>query len=382
MFNAEHRPRAIIQCADQGPLESLVIMLQSVGWECLLPSEKLKHELRRIGCDTVLDIDSLMKGMGYERPFMIPEADLSDMNTPSTIYVDVKAHRSYPKIISRWPNLLNRVLWSRINGGRPEHVIKLSGEDCGDETHPPCPILTPNRWYTERYLICDRCYGSGESPPDEMCWECQGSGKKEWKLPRYAVWPPFHRFDDYYTKHGRINAEVSGPYANPICLTHNLQGWGYQSLIPNIQALGVRFFGRGSPDGLVNHRYVPDLLRSTLALVHLKSSDAPGYSLYEALAAGCPIICSRRLIWRNKMQDLFTPGITCLVFDRETHEGLSPKDVEDCTREITQHLQTLRDPKVNQAIGMAGRKRLQEIMWTEKDKPSLARFLAEQFPGC
>ena len=118
-------------------------------------------------------------------------------------------------------------------------------------------------------------------------------------------------------------------------------------------------------------------------MVHLKSSDAPGYALYEALAAACPLIVSRRLIWRNRMQDLFTPGKTCLVFDRETHEGLSPKDVEECTNEIREGLVSLSNHEYNRLIGEAGRKRLREVMWNEnrkEDRDQLIKFFKAVLP--
>lgn len=71
---------AILNVADTGPLESLVVMLRSVGYECALPSEQVKKVLREHHCDLVLDIDSLVKGMGYEQPFPLPIAGIADMN--------------------------------------------------------------------------------------------------------------------------------------------------------------------------------------------------------------------------------------------------------------------------------------------------------------
>ncbi len=343
--------RAILQVADTGPLESLVVMLRSIGIQCYLPSSSLKNELRRIGCDTVLDIESLVAGMGYERPFYMPQAGLADMARTDTLYVDVKAHRCHDKVVSRWPILQNRVLWYRINGGKPEHVIKAGGEDCGDEINPPCPILTPNQWYV---------LTSSEAP-------------YKWEGKAYACWPPFYRFDEY-------QGERFLPPTSPICLIHNLQGWGYGRLIEPFKAMGVRMYGVGSPDGLIQHHWIRDMLGETLAYVHLKSSDAPGYALYEALAAACPIICTRRLIWRCRMEDLLVPGVTCLTFDRETHEGLTDDDVMDCTKEVGEHLERLRDPGFNKQIGQAGRERLKDVMWNEtKDSASLLSFIQTNF---
>lgn len=390
---------AIIQCADTGPLESLVIMLRSVGYDCHLPNEDIKRELRALKCGLVLDIASLVNGMGYDWPMRLPEATLADMSRPDVVFVDVKAHQVYDKVTARWPNLKGRVLWYRINGAAPEHVIKPNGEDCGDEANPPCPVLTPNQWYngdgdySRLYTDqkCTRCGGSGEESPAELCQNCDhcwGWGKEPTPLHdfvleqqrAYACWPPFYRFDEYFSRHDRPEFE----FAPPVCLIHNVQGWGYGDLLEPMRNLGVKVFGAGSPDGLMGHKVIPPVLSNSLAMVHLKSSDAPGYSIYESLAAGCPIICTRRLIWRCKMQALLIPGETCLVFDRETHDGLTPEDVASCTAEVAGHLERLRDPAENQRIGMAGRQRLKEIMWSENrpsDVESLRAFMDKHYPN-
>jgi len=343
-------------------------MLRSVGIDCLLPNEALKRELRSIGCDTVLDIESLVKGWGYESPMPLPLASSADMSRTDVIYFDVKAHRNGPLVTKRWPNLAGKVCWYRINGGKPEHVIKPSGEDCGDEINPGCPILTPNLWYRDK--MC------GNPDPTQGHYNCAGVYTPPpiyapWRASAYACWPPFHRFNEY-------SVLRHAPFEAPICLIHNLHGWGYGALIPSIRALGVKCHGVSSPDGLVQHREIPKLLSRAVATVHLKSSDAPGYALYESLAAGCPVICSRRLIWRNRMEDLFIPGETCLVFDRETHDALSPEEVVSCAAEIEGHLEALKEPGYNQAIGQAGRARLLELMWSKDrsaDVASLSKFM-------
>lgn len=346
---------AVIQCVDTGPLESLVLMLRAVGYECRIPDAQLRAELRRVcGRDgLVLSVDDLVRGMGYEVPRMggapIREVSIADMDR-ARLYVDVKAHRVHRHIVGRWPNLVGKVLWYRINGGRPEHVVKPGGEDCGDEVDPSCPVLTPNQWYAE-----------------------PGLWSSDWP---YVCWPPFYRVDEYYPVHGRQVSDI------PICLIHNAHGWGYGRLFDPLRSLGVRLYGNGSPDGLIPHAKIPTLLSRVLCMVHLKSSDAPGYSLYEALAAACPVVCTRRLIWRCKMQNLLIPGETCLVFDRETHEGLTDEDVAECTREVGEHLERLLDPIENRRLGIAGRERLREVMWSESraaDVDGLKAWLGRHF---
>ena len=336
---------AILQVADTGPLESLVVMLRTAGYDCAIPDNDLKNVLRKIGCNLVYDIQGLVDGMGYDPPFPIPEAGVADMERRDVLYVDVKAHRDYETIVRRWPHLAGKVLWYRINGGKMEHVIKPDGEDCGDEVNPPCPVLTPNQWY-------------------------QGHDRS------YTCWPPFVRFNDYQD---RIDGTTTG-YLPPVCLIHNFAGWGYGAMEGPARAMGIRIYGRGSPDGLVKHATVPMLLRHSRCMVHFKSSDAPGYAIYEAMAAGCPVVCTRRLIWRCRMRDLLIPGETCLVFDRETHDGLSEADVRHCTEELKEHIQALKDQACNRRIGQAGRERLAEIMWRpDRDLPSLHEFMTRNF---
>lgn len=393
--------KAILQVADTGPLESLVIMLRSVGYDCYLPNESLRRQLRQIGCDTVLDIDSLVKGMGYERPMALPAAGPGDMST-ADLYVDIKAHRCYGLIVRSWPNLKSKVLWYRINGGRPEHVIRKCkacegygqvggmdasfnspkcghcngtgvGEDCGDEVNPPCPILTPNQWYK----VCCGCSNTGTEDGVSQCSICRGTGLN----PRaYSCWPPFYRIDDYYSRRGRDRLCTTA--GRPICLIHNLRGWGYQPLVDSFRRMGVSCYGAGSPDGLIDHSEVPLLLSQALCMVHLKSSDAPGYALYEALAAACPVVCTRRLIWKNRMEDLLIPNETCLVFDREGHQGLTDEDVRNCTREVEEHLQRLKDKTENLRIGLNGYTCLKEAIWSktrQQDVDSLHQFMSHNF---
>lgn len=356
---------AILQVADTGPLESLVVMLQSVGYRCYLPSSSLKEELRRIGCDTVLNVADLVRTGSYEQPMELPEAGFKDMDS-ADLYVDIKAHRCYNKVTARWPNFKGRVLWYRINGGKPEHVVKSDGFDCGDEIDPPCPILTPNQWYSQTCLMddCNELSDLLSTPKIVVLVE-----------KSYCCWPPFVRLKGYLGR--RLEK-----YSRPMCLVHNLVGWGYGALVSEMQRLGVAMYGDDSPDGPLRHDHARGRLMSALAYVHLKSSDAPGYALYEAMASGCPVVCSRRLIWRMQMQELLIPGKTCLTFDRETHDGLTDKDVEECTVEIRCHLRDLSKPDYNRQIGDAGREQLMKVMWSASDPlcvDSLASFMGRNF---
>lgn len=352
---------AILQVADQGPVESLIVMLNAIGIRCYLPTDGLLGELRSIGCDTVLSPQELTKNMGYDPILDIPKIDSPNFNVENTpIFVDVKAHRNGPKIERRWPALKGRVVWYRINGGMPEHVVNARG-DHGDEINPPCPIITPNQWYKEGAL-------------------------KDTLIPltnkAYTCYPPFYRIVDY--NHDRVATKLNNKlFQPPICLIHNLTGWGYGALVDSFRdKFGVLCYGAGSPDGLIPHSRVPTRLSSALCMIHLKSNDAPGYALYEALAAACPIICTRRLIWRCRMEELLIPNETCLVFDRETHDSLTLEDVISCEKEVEGHLNRLRDYNENMRIGRNGRTKLKEVMWSEQkdsDLSSFKRFVERYF---
>lgn len=336
---------AVLQVADAGPLESLVVMLESVGYECCIPNETLRGELKSTfgGKGLVLSPRDLTKSMGYD-PVQVPEVGPEAMMRAS-LYVDVKAHQIAPLVERRWPNLKGKVLWYRINGGKPEHVVNARG-DHGNEENPPCPVLTPNQWYSDR--------------PDIA----------------YTCWPPFVRFDEYGLPRRQERWESA------VCLIHGINGWGYGALIDNMRRMGVKCHGAPAPDGLLAHRDIPRTLANALCMVHLKSSDAPGYAIYECLAASCPLICTRRLIWRCRMQDLLIPGETCLVFDRETHDGLTDQDVRECTAEVAGHLQRLRNVEENRRIGENGRKRLQEVTWNAgnaADVAGLKEFMRRHF---
>lgn len=331
-------------------------MLRSVGWDCLLPDAGLRDALRSLGCDTVLGVDDLVRSGSYDEPLeKLRPAGVRDMDADDVVYVDVKAHRNGPKVWRRWPRLESRTLWYRINGSAPEHVVNQYG-DMGDEVHPPCPVLTPNRWYAD--------------PESWTCWV--GDADRF-----YSFWPPFVRWDDY-----QRSREKNRRYSPPLCLVHNVAGWGYGPLVGPLRELGVRIHGQSEPDGLLPHREVAARLTSALCYVHLKSSDAPGYAIYEAMAAGCPVVVPRRLIWRSRMGELLEAGITCLVFDRETHDPFSQDDVESCTIEVQAHMKFLADPEVNRLFGEAGRERLRNVMWSlqrEADVTSLREFLTRHF---
>jgi hypothetical protein len=364
---------AVCQVGHPASLESLVVMLEAVGVRCVLPSNALYDRLRGLGCDTVVDPLGMADGWGYDLGVKLDQVGEKVMADPETVYVDVKAHRNGPKVWGKWRNLKRRTLWYRINGGEPADV-----PDKGSELNPGCPVLTPNLWYQEF-----------KAPPTNPL--------PATTLARsYACWPPFLKWDTFEAS-GRSSATSwsHGYYAPPVCILHNATGWGYGEVLDSLrQDVGLRCYGGyGSPDSLMPHRSLPDVYHSALALVHLKSNDAPGYALYEAMASGCPVILPRRFNVRCRTWDLFEEGATCLMYDFATEGALpevepyreryTPVDVKDCVREIREALDQLTDPTLNRKIGEAGRERLRSLLWDprkEKDVESLRSFLDRCFP--
>lgn len=347
--------KAVLQVADTGPVESLVVMLRSIGIECYYCSPRLRAILRNLGCNNVLEIDTLVRSWGYEKPMPLPDAEPSLLSRKDTIFIDVKAQKNAELMWKVWPNLKGKTIWYRINGCEPENV-----PGHGNEVDPICPTLTPNLWY--------------------------GLPNKPWSPKSYAFYPPFYRIDEMQAFNidrmrnfkGRV-ADFSKHYFPPISLIHNVEGWGYRDLIPKLrEQLGVKCHGVNSPDRLIGHRESLVALTKTLALIHPKPSDAPGYTLYESLAIGCPIIVSRRLIQRCLMQNLLEDGVTCLAFDNYDKKEYSSQDVIDNIKEIEKHLKYISNPENNVRIGEAGRERLKSLMWSETnptDKQNLINFM-------
>ena len=345
---------AICSCPDTGPLESLVVLLGSAGYECLILSGELAGYLHSLGCTHVKTAVHVQGKEGTEPHLPLRKARRDDLKT-CDLFVDVKAHREAHKVWSVFPRLRERTLWYRINGGKPEHLIR-NGVDMGNEVNPPCPVLTPNQWY--KGLFAD--------------------------ARAYTCWPPFYRFDDYYQTHGR-----EGSYYNsPICLIHNPVGWGFGNYVEKAKRVGVQTYGIGSDLGIVKHHLVPRMLSAALAMVHLKQNDAPGYALYEALAAACPLVVSERLVEMSRMHDLFEDGVTCLYFEKPGLErifgaGPSPEEVDEAIKGIEKCLQRLSDPAENARIGLAGHNRLKELMWNERkeeDGRGFQEWMGRHFP--
>lgn len=344
---------AIVQMADTPQIESTAVMLNHAGYEVRVCGPALRDELNRIGMDTVLAVKSMID-CGYDAlDPSIREATIADMDK-ADLFCEIKC-RNVPKLWDRWPRLSGKTVWWRVNGARPEHVIKSDGkggmEDCGDEINPPCPVITADLWY--------------------------GVPNYNKKNQNYVFWPPYPRSADYdpSKRVGRIT------FDNPFCLCHGINGWGFYAILARCAALGVDVYGVNAPKGILPHSEVPALVANGLAMVHIKSVDCPGWAIYESMLGGCPIVVARLLINRMKGQELFVEGETCLAFGVPGDEtGRGPMEFDQCVMEIAAAVDRLKDPAENSRIGLAGRKKLLNLMWSvERDGPGFVSYMKRVF---
>lgn len=309
--------KAIINMADTGAMESTLHMLTMIGYDCYRPDESLLQVLRKIGLSNVLSVDDMVKDWGYARPRLdkiTREGDMEDCD----LFVDTKAHTNYNLIVDRWPNLKDKVLWCCLNGGDPK-----KRKDGLPWTDPPCPILTNNQWY----LDYERAY----------------------------------TFIPYYTRFNeRFRLDFRSP---PICLVHNVQGWGYGEHLPKLKELGVRFYGGGDGnEKLLSHADAMFRLAAASCLMHVKVGDTVGYAMLEAMASECPFFCTQFYIDECRLHDILIPGETCLTFNVNNLDSLKEQ---------------WEDTKGMAKIAKTAKSHLLEMMW--RDVYEFEMFMREHF---
>jgi len=311
---------AILQMSDQPHIKSLEIMLNTAGYDCLLAGPEIIAESRRVGCKTFSP--EQMSRWGYE-PIDMPVAKVADVET-CDLFVDVK-NDNIPKIIGRWPRLLNRMMWCRVNGGEPE----------SDDELPICPLVTANLWYT-----------FSKYNPNNLA---------------YACWMPFHNPELY------LNIKRTEPTDPPISICHRIRHWGYSPIIDQCRdELGVCMYGHDSPDGKLSRGEIRTKLKTAFALVHLKAVDCPGWALLEAMLAGCPVIVGEFLAERMQAPWEFRSGISCYRFGVKPSLpfGRGDMDFPKCYEDIKLSLHLLSNfSDNNQRIGDCGRETILQSLW-------------------
>jgi hypothetical protein len=356
---------AILNIADTGALESTAMMLTAAGYKCYRPGPVLLAKIRQASATPVFSVEDLHDDFGYDWPRVNDLADLGDMAS-CDLFVDVKAHVNYPHLVRRWPNLAGRVLWCCLNGGDP-----LKRKDGLPWADPPCPVLTNNQWYN----CLNRCIGCGamsdlemeephKSSPASRYKDCQWPVEDvPWAGRAYACYPPYARLAD------RKRAGMDGP---PVCLVHNVNGWGYGHLVETFRALGGKCYGVGCPDGMLPYPNAMEELSHAVCVVYLKVGDTVGYATVEALASEVPFVCTSFYISETRLGQLVEPDRTCCVFDPHS-QAKAQLDLEAILRHLS-------NPDVNRRVGQAGRQRLLEVMWNaDRDLAGFKGFLERNF---
>lgn len=326
--------RAILNASDTGAAESTAHMLECAGYSVARPDDALLHQVRwEARCQGAFSVAEMVRDWGYSPVRVDRLASPDDVKT-CDLFVDVKAHVNYAGIVGRWPHLAGKVLWLCLNGGNP--CKRTDGLPWAD---PPCPVVTHNQWYARETIL------KSESP-----W---GGSKYEeclapWIDRAYTCYPPYRRLAE------RRRAGMTGP---PVCLVHRVAHWGYGHLVEPFKALGVKFYGGGDGnERLLPHDEAMTQLHSSLCLVHVKNGDTVGYAVVEAMASGCPVVCTQHYIDETRLHELLVPGETCLTFD----DG---RDGGDAIGSLAAVLARLRDPTANRLIGEQGRARMTALQW-------------------
>lgn len=400
------KPIALCRVSDTEPLRSILPMLESAGYECVLPDRDIRNKLRDMKCGNVDEFSDMHRRWGAEMPPAylkeIGERDLSRC----ALYVDVNGCHNGPKVWERWPHFKDKVLTYFINGGEPRNT-----PDKGDCQMPATPMMTsaqhyrstlfcPNLHWNKEAFSCDdppnpRGYWTNRelshpsvvpldgkdtttllvndlAPTQQVlkeqnaAWACpHGCGpliKAPWLDRVYVFYPAFTRYEE-------VKPRYEGPnYTEPVSFVHNSMGWGGAAWYPWAKPLGVKSYGGGnSPDGLVPHEQWSSILSRALCTVYLKSGGAVDYSILEPMAAGCPTTFHESYHHHTRMYDLLIPGETCLTWSTE--------------KEMADVIQKLRDPVYNRKIGEAGRQRMREVTWNlQRDADGFKAFMKRMFP--
>lgn len=189
----------------------------------------------------------------------------------------------------------------------------------------------------------------------------------------------FRTYVPWYNRFSIKPREKLVEYEKPVGFLHGGYGWGFSRYFPRLREY-VDVWGHRSPCGVLPQIAVKDKLAKTLAFVHLKSQDAPGYALYEAFASATPIILPRFFVQNTMFQDLFIHEETCLMFDNNDKAARDETDSERqaVIDQITGFLERLKDPEENYRIGVNGLFKWRELTrWTSEKRDKFEEYLKQ-----
>lgn len=312
---------------DTKPAESLALMLESLGHEVFMLTDQAIQKYYKQGYRGGVTSD-LLKSMGYYQARIKPTDTLEGFD----MFFDLKL-QDLEAMLEIHPDIKGALYV--INGG------------CDGYEHYGLhyPTITNNFWIKNAFHVW--------SPP----------------------------VDDY-TPREEMGKDT------PIGLLHNAYGWGFTSYINEIvKKTEVRIYGDyGSPAGKIKNEQVEEKMRDSLCFLHLKSSDCPGWALYEAFETATPVVLPSLLAARMKMEEMYIDGETCLTFGDNIFEQDKDdpriireevdKEMPAAIDELCEKVEKLKDPEYNKKIGMQGHlhwKKLTE--WTPEKQEALTNYL-------
>lgn len=338
--------KAVVTGCDTHPVKSLALMLRSVGFEVSMLSDdairKLSKSRHPQGNSYKGGVTAeLLKNMGYV-PAGLPLVGPEALET-CDLYIDIKVPDA-DAMIQMYPRLKDKTIIFLINGGGDEYV------KYGDHY----PVITTN------FHVASNAF---------------------------QVYMPFDNVHNLVPREKQVSFEPA------MGLLHNPYNWGFRHILDTvIEKTGVRIFGSyEAPMGILPNEKVGDYLSKSLAFVHLKASDCPGYALYEAFATATPVVVTDLFIERMKYRDLYIDGETCLTWGKTSFtvkedgriEEYMEREKDTMVNEIVDCLEKLKDPEYNYQIGMAGYRKWKEMTeWTPEKRLELIKFLRKRNIRC
>lgn len=313
---------------DTKPAESLALMLESIGYDVYMLTDDAISRYRQRGYTGGVE-QGLLRSMGYM------DAKIKPTDTVEGIFVDLKL-RDLESMLKIHPEVKG-VLYV-INGGWDDY------EHYGDHY----PTITNNFWIRNA----------------------------------------FHMYSPMV---GDLKPKETPGTEPPMDLLHNAFNWGMKSYLQDIiDKTGLRVYGSyGSPMGLIKNDRVGEYLTNSMAFVHIKASDCPGWALWEAFATATPVVVMDLFVKRMKFEDLYIDGETCLtwgtnVFVQDPNDPRIIREFVDremprALEELYAKIELLKDPEYNLKIGRQGHEVWKKkVEWTPEKQAALKKYLDER----